>query len=199
MPKLETIQTDDRRTELVDLLVSLADQNGITPQDVITHAPCWPTLVKEGVVIGTYTTMMVHEAQGKMRQGIKRSILLVDELNRNALKSMGMEDSHAASDGDVKLVTKKSEPAIKRTREHNSNHLGSGSRVDILGYPSTEILKVMGSIGFQFNTARRVLDDLGGAGVADSTIKGGLYRGRKGDEVPEVPDDIMAELVAYLV
>lgn len=196
MPKLES--EDTNRAELIDLLVTLADQNGVTPQDVLTHPPCWPALRKHGVTLGTYTSMMVHEASAKARQGIRKVIARVDEHNTAVLASSGMNETHVADNGDVKLARKKSEPAVPKAKKSEGDH-GSGARVEILGYPSTSVIRVMGHLGFGFSAARKALDELGGSGIADSTIRANLPKGKRGEDLIEMPDDTLAELVAYLL
>ncbi|MBS0266255.1 MAG: hypothetical protein JSS02_30275 [Planctomycetes bacterium] len=68
-------------------------------------------------------------------------------------------------------------------------------RIQLLEMSATSLIRYMGSLGFDFATARRAVNKLGGEAVSDTTIRCQLYSGKNPEKelygpIPEVTGDV---------
>lgn len=191
--------------ELPALIAQLADRHGILPNDVLLHPDCRKALQQRKINPATVPHSLISQAHGLFRRGITESMALVDAHNARMLaRNPLLAESLEAVGGDVcprRLTTVDAPSAGQQAGDAppptKSRILKPGNRgVEILGQPATAVLRLMGKLKFPFPDARLAMDELGGRGLSDSTIRLSLARWEE-NHVAELSPEQLAELESF--
>jgi hypothetical protein len=176
------------------LLASLADRFGVKPSDVPTFAPALPALRKAKLDPAKIGPVAVSQAGGIWRAGIAATLGRVDELNTATLKRLG-DDSRMAEGGDVRTLQRRAEPVVTKPKPPAAEKPRKNG-LEILGSPVTLLLRAIGRAGFSVSAARAAMDELGGIGVKDATIKSNMRQGAA-EDFATLTDEQLAELEPF--
>lgn len=180
-------------------LAVLADRRGMTPGDLADvyrrHAD-WAK--RDKVDVAALDPHLVSAASGLFRAGIAATLAKVDEHNARVIASRPeLAATHEARNGDIRLrPAAKPEPAVpKRKPDQPRKPRG----VEILGQPATVVIRLASGLGLSFGDVRLALDELGGRGISDATIRLHLNGGPVAATTPsaELNDAGQAELLAF--
>lgn len=158
------------------LLASLADRHGVRPSDVPTYTPALAALRKAGVDPTKVSPATVAHAGGVWRAGIAETLRRVDEHNVAVLRRLG-DTSQIAENGDVRRVRAESASQPPPANGRLVAEKPRKNAIEILGLPPSRLAAAMNAAGFSFTACRAALDELGGIGISDVTIRLAIRRG----------------------
>lgn len=156
-----------------EVIARLADELGIRPSDVPDFAMALPLMREARIDPKNITPRQLAEAGGLWRAGINDVLRRVEEHNQRVVVAESKPEP---------------KPIVKSFARKNS--------VEILGMPLSTFLRGMAAAGFSMSAARAALDELGGLGVKNATLRQ-YFHVKDEDEIEPLSESVLDELEQF--